>query len=120
MRALSLVWLLYAALSLILGVAGLTFAHQFFTSHFGHFGRGPWSDGGPPDWLGPAIFRFVWLILLVRTGLAAIAAWDCTSARSGPRGSYCGPLEVPEISLWHCPGILGCGRAAGLPQHHAL
>ena len=75
-KALSLVWALYAAFSLLTGLAGLTFAHAFFSNHFGHWGHGPWYDGsGPPEWLGPAILRFVWVVVMVRAGLALIAAW---------------------------------------------
>jgi hypothetical protein len=73
-RALSLVWFVYAALSLLMGLAGLTFAHAFFSNHFGHWGHGPWSDG-PPDWLGPAIMHFVWVAMVFRAGLALVAAW---------------------------------------------
>jgi len=40
-RALAVVWFIYAAISLLLGIAGLTFAHAFF-SHFGMWGHGPW------------------------------------------------------------------------------
>jgi hypothetical protein len=75
-RALSLVWFVYAALSLLMGLAGLTFAHAFFANHFGHWGHGPWSDGSmPPDWLGPAIMHFVWVATVFRAGLALVAAW---------------------------------------------
>src|SRR5580658_252538 len=75
-RALSLVWCIYAGFSLLLGFAGLTFAHAFFSNHFGPWGHGPWYDGsGPPEWLGPAVLHFVWVALLVRTGLALIAGW---------------------------------------------
>jgi hypothetical protein len=75
-RALSLVWFLYAAYSLIVGVAGLTSAHAFFSNHFGPWGHGPWSNGSmPPDWFGQAIFHFVWLAIMVRVGLALVAAW---------------------------------------------
>lgn len=75
-RALSLVWFVYAALSLLMGLAGLTFAHAFLSNHFGNWGHGPWSDGsGPPEWLGPAILHFVWVALLVRSALALIAGW---------------------------------------------
>ena len=75
-RALSLVWFVYAALSLLVGLAGLSFAHAFFANHFGHWGRGPWPDGPiPPDWIGPAILHFVWVATVVRSGLALVAAW---------------------------------------------
>ncbi len=75
-RALGLVWFLYAAFSMIVGVAGLTFAHAFFSNHFGNWGHGPWGDGsGAPMWLGPAIMRLVWVALLFRSGLALVAGW---------------------------------------------
>lgn len=74
-RALGTVWLIYAALSLLLGIAGLTFAHAFF-SHFGMWGHGPWGDGSvPPMWFGPAIFHLIWIALLGRAILLAVAGW---------------------------------------------
>jgi hypothetical protein len=72
-KALGVVWLIYAALSLMLGIAGLTFAQAFFSHHFGGWGRAPWPNGPGPEWFGPAIFHFVWLILILRTGLALAA-----------------------------------------------
>jgi len=75
-RALSLVWLLYAALSLLMGLAGLSFAHAFFNNHFGNWGHSPWSDGnGPPMWLGPTIFHIIWVAVVFRSALALIAGW---------------------------------------------
>jgi hypothetical protein len=75
-RALSLAWFLYAALSLLSGVAGLTFAHAFLSNHFGNWGHGPWSDGGmPPMWFGPALFHLIWVAVLVRSVLAIAAGW---------------------------------------------
>jgi hypothetical protein len=72
-RALGVVWLIYAAVSLLLGIAGLTFAQAFFSHHFGGWGRAPWPGGPGPDFFGPVLFHFVWLILLLRTGLALAA-----------------------------------------------
>ena len=75
-RALSVVWIVYAAYSGLKGLAGLTFAQAFFGNHFGHWGHGPWEDGSmPPEWLGQAIFHVVWVAVLVRVGLAVLAAW---------------------------------------------
>jgi hypothetical protein len=75
-RALSLVWFVYAALSLLMGLAGLTFAHAFFANHFGHWGHGPWSDGSnPPGWFFPSIIHLVWISITIRAGLALVAAW---------------------------------------------
>lgn len=74
-RALAVVWLIYAAFSLLLGLAELTFAHAFF-SHFGMWGHQPWANGPlPPEWFGPAIFHFIWIALFVRSGLALAAGW---------------------------------------------
>jgi hypothetical protein len=74
-RTLSIVWLIYAALSLVTGICGLAFAGTFFTGHFGPWMNGPWGDSLPPQWFGPAILRFVWVAIAVRAGLAAVAAW---------------------------------------------
>jgi hypothetical protein len=80
-RALSLVWFVYAALSLITGLAGLTFAHAFLDNHFGSWNHGPWNHGpwmdgdGPPDWLLPVIMHGIWVLLTVRTVLALLVGW---------------------------------------------
>jgi len=89
-KALSIVWFIYAGYSVLMGVAALTFAHAFF-NHFGPFANGPWAHGpwsngfgnngfgadgsGPPIWLGQAIFHLVWVALLVRSALALVTAW---------------------------------------------
>jgi len=70
-RVLAIVWFVYAAISLLLGFAGLTFAKHFFAGGFG-----PWMNGGgPPPWVFPAMIHFAWLALLVRTALVLAAAW---------------------------------------------
>jgi hypothetical protein len=75
-RALSVVWGIYAVFSLITGLAGLTFAHSLFNNHFHHWYNGPWSDSPlPPAWLGPAFFHLVWVAVLVRAALAILVAW---------------------------------------------
>ena len=84
-KALSVVWFIYAGYSVLMGVAALTFAHTFF-NHFGPFANGPWAHGpwnngfgndgsGPNIWLGKAIFHLVWVALLVRCALALVTAW---------------------------------------------
>jgi hypothetical protein len=75
-RALSMVWFLYAIYSVLKGIAGIAFFNAFFANHFGNWGHGPWSDGSmPPEWLGQAIFHAVWVGLTIRVGLALVAAW---------------------------------------------
>jgi len=77
-RALSVVWAIFAAFSFVTGIAGLTFAHAFMTHHFGQtpFGNGPWSNSPfPEEWFGHALFGFIWGALLLRTALAIFVAW---------------------------------------------
>ena len=76
-RTLSMVWFLYSAVSLFTGLAGLSFAHAFFSNHsFGPWGHGPWSDGeGPPFWLGQTIFHVIWVAVVFRAVLSLIAGW---------------------------------------------
>lgn len=71
MKALSILWFIYAGLSLLLGIFGLSVARALFSGHFG-----PWMNGpSTPFWLGPAILHFVWIILALRIGLALVAGW---------------------------------------------
>jgi hypothetical protein len=75
-RALSIVWFIFAALSLVTGLVGLSVFHTFFFNHFGQWNRGPWGDGqGPPDWLGHAIFHVIWVAVVVRSALAFLVGW---------------------------------------------
>jgi hypothetical protein len=74
-KSLSTVWFIYAAFSFLAGVAGLTFAQAFFSNHFGNWGHGPWSNGPGPEWFGPVFMHFAWSALIVRSGLALVAAW---------------------------------------------
>jgi hypothetical protein len=75
-RALSIVWFIYAGLALATGIIGLTFAHAFFGGRFGPWMHGPWARGPlPPEVFGPAILRFAWVMVVVRAGLALVAGW---------------------------------------------
>jgi hypothetical protein len=75
-KALSLVWFAYSAFSLLMGMAGLSFAHAFLSNHFGNWSHGPWGDGpGPQEWLGPAILHFIWVAIIIRSALAFFAGW---------------------------------------------
>jgi hypothetical protein len=70
-RALSVFWFVYAALSLLLGFAGLTFAKAFMSGGFV-----PWMHGPtPPLWLGPVFLQFIWVMLVLRALLDAAAGW---------------------------------------------
>jgi len=81
-KTLSIVWFIYAGLSLALSLAGLAFASAFLSGHemygpwmHGHWMHGPWSGGLFPMWLGSAMLPFVWIFLFLRTGLVLAAAW---------------------------------------------
>jgi hypothetical protein len=75
-KALSIVWFVYAALSVAWGLAGLVFAGMIFSGQFGPWMNGPWAHGPfPPGMFGPALMRFAWVTVLVRAGLALAAGW---------------------------------------------
>lgn len=75
-RALSVVWFVYAGLSLLLGFVGMTFLSTFLTHAFGPWGHGPFGNGSMgQEWMGPTILHFAWAIILVRAALALVAGW---------------------------------------------
>lgn len=70
-KALGVLWFIYAGLSLLLGLAGLAFAKAFLSSPWG-----PWMHGpSAPMWLLPAILHFAWIDLVIRSGLSIAAGW---------------------------------------------
>lgn len=75
-RMLSVVWFVYAGLSALFGILGLAFASAFLHGRFGPWTHGPFADGPfRPEWFGPAMLHFVWVFIVIRSGLAAVAAW---------------------------------------------
>jgi hypothetical protein len=74
-RALSIVWFIYAALGLLLGMVGLAFANAALSGHFGTWLHGQGADAWPMPWFGHAIVGFGWIFLIARTGLAVAAGW---------------------------------------------
>jgi hypothetical protein len=79
-RALGIVWLIYAAVALVTGLAALAFANAILSGHFGpwaseHMIHGPFMHGPFMPFFAPAMLRFAWVFLLVRVGLAAVAGW---------------------------------------------
>ncbi|HEY1986280.1 MAG TPA: hypothetical protein VGG85_12765 [Terracidiphilus sp.] len=69
-RALSIVWFIWAGLSLLFGFMGMAFARAFMFGHNNWF-----NQPGPGPWLGPAIIHFAWIFIVVRAGLALAAGW---------------------------------------------
>jgi len=70
-KALGVLWLIYAGLSLVLGFAGLAFARAFLFGGFHHWMHGP----VPPAWILPAWLRIAWMFLVLWAGLAIVAGW---------------------------------------------
>ena len=70
-RMLGILWLVYAAFSVIAGFAAMSFAKAFFEHGFG-----PWGHAQmPPDWFFPMAIHFAWLAIAVRGVLCAVAGW---------------------------------------------
>ncbi len=75
-KALSVVWFIYAGLALVTGFMGLAFANAFLSGRFGPWMHGPWAQGPlPPEWIFPAILHFAWIFIVLRVALALVAAW---------------------------------------------
>ncbi|HME58241.1 MAG TPA: hypothetical protein VKF63_07880 [Terracidiphilus sp.] len=73
-KALGVVWLVYAAVALLSGILGLAFANAFLSGHSAPWMHGPWANGSmPPFWFAPALLRFAWVFLVLRVGLAVAA-----------------------------------------------
>lgn len=75
-KALGILWFIYAGLTLLTGIAGLAFMKAFlFGGGFGPWMH-PWTHGPmPQNWLFPAIIPFLWVVLAFRAILAVIAGW---------------------------------------------
>jgi hypothetical protein len=70
-KTLSILWFVYAGVTLLLGFAALSFAHALFSGALGNWIHGPL----PPDWLGPLVMRFAVPALLIRAALCFAAGW---------------------------------------------
>lgn len=110
-RALGVVWLVYGGLSLAFGFLGMAFAGSFL-----HGGFGPWGHGfGPNWWFGPALLRFAWSILIVRSALALIAGWGLMERTQWGRvvaivAGFVSLVRIPigtALGIWTLVTLLG-------------
>lgn len=71
-RVLGILWLVWAGLSILFGLAGLHFAKAFFSGDFG-----PWAQNQDmfPDWFLPAMIHFILVMIVLRAIVCAVAAW---------------------------------------------
>jgi hypothetical protein len=74
-KALAVVWFVYAGLSLLLGFAALSFARTLLLGGPSIWANGPWAHGSPPPaWILP-VMHIAWLSLLIPSALAVVAGW---------------------------------------------
>ncbi|HEV2136416.1 MAG TPA: hypothetical protein VGR47_19490 [Terracidiphilus sp.] len=74
-KALGILWFVYAGLTLLGGIVGLTFMKAIFFGGFGPWMH-PWMHGGPPPtWFFPALMPFLWVLVAGRAVLAVVAGW---------------------------------------------
>ena len=111
-KALSVVWFIYAAFSLASGLAGLFFANAIFSGRFGPWMYGPWGHGPMmPFWFGPAVLHFAWAILMVRTGLALAAGWGLWERTPWGRSVA---IVAAFVTLFSFPSSFPFGTALGI------
>jgi hypothetical protein len=114
-RALSVVWFIWAGLSLFGGLIGMAFAHSFLAGHFGFWMHGPWGREGFPPFLGPAFLHLIWVMVIVRAGLALMAGWGLMEHAPWGRvvaivAAFLGILRFPigtALGIWTLVVLLG-------------
>jgi hypothetical protein len=74
-KALSIVWFIYAGYSVLSGLAGVAVLNTIFSHHMGNWGNSPWANGSGPNWFMPALFQIVWVSVLIRTCLAIVTGY---------------------------------------------
>ena len=75
LKALSTVWFIYGALTLVLSFVGMAFARAFIFNHFGPWPHS-WSHAPfRPEWFGPAFLHFIWVFIVLRAALLFAAGW---------------------------------------------
>ncbi|MGA7243335.1 MAG: hypothetical protein WBX19_09145 [Terracidiphilus sp.] len=115
-RALSTVWFIYGAVSLVLGIVGLAFANSFLNGG-GFWMHGPWAHGNFPfgPGFGPAIIHFAWIMLVLRSGLAFVAGWGLMERAPWGRvvaivAAFLSILKIPlgtALAIWTLVTLLG-------------
>ena len=115
-RALSTVWFIWGGLSLVLGVVGLAFANSFLNGG-GFWMHGPWAHGNFPfgPGFGTGILHFVWIMVIVRSGLAFAAGWGLMERAPWGRvvaivAAFLSLLKIPfgtALAIWTLVTLLG-------------
>jgi hypothetical protein len=115
-KALAVVWFIYAGFSMLAGFAGLAFVQAFLSGRFGPWMHSPFVQGPlPPEWLGPAIIHFAWVILVLRAALMIVAAWGLLERTQWGRivaivAAFLSLLKFPfgtALGIWTLVMLLG-------------
>jgi hypothetical protein len=114
-KTLSILWYVYAGLTLILGFAAISFLHAFFNGALGNLMHGP----PPPAWLAPLILRFAIPAILLRSALAFAAGWGLMDRSSWGRimaivAAILSLLKFPfgtALGIWTLVMLLGYRNA---------
>jgi hypothetical protein len=112
-RALSVVWFIYAGITLLFSFVGLSFARAFMFNHFGPWGQ--WNGPFRPEWFGPAMLHFVWVFLVLRAALLFGAAWGLMERTPWGRvlaivAAFLSLLKFPigtAIGIWTLVTLMG-------------
>jgi hypothetical protein len=79
---------IYGCLGLDFGVLGMTFANSFLNGDFGMWMHGgPWGRTPFGPNFGPAFFHFIWLMIILRSGLAFAAGYGLMERALGAASS---------------------------------
>ena len=78
-RALSVVWFIYAGFSLLFGLIGVLFARAAMAGQLGPWAsehmNAPFLHGPMMPFFGPGLLHLIWIFMLMRGALALVAAW---------------------------------------------
>lgn len=116
LRALGVVWIIYGVLMLAFGMLGLAFANAFVFGHIGPWAHGgPWGRDFPFQMFGPVFLKFIWLVVLVRSGLAIAAGWGLLHRTRWGRvvaivSAFFSILKVPfgtAVAIWTLVVLMG-------------
>jgi hypothetical protein len=124
-RALSVVWFIYAAYIVLKGFLGMAFFHAFTGGQGGWWMNGPWAHSGmPPMPFGHAIYGLIWVSVITHAALAAVAGWGLMERAQWGRilaiiAAIYGLLSIPfgtALGIWTLVVLLGC-RNSTLYEH---
>ena len=122
LRALSVVWYIWGALSLALGLLSFAFLDAFSHGRFQQWMRGPL----PPMWLGPAFLHFLWVFVVARAALSLIAGYGLMYRAPWGRvvaiiAAFCSIYKFPfgtALAIWTLVTLMGY-RNTTLYEHVA-